>query len=89
MSLLDSESVKQQSNFCSGCEYFFLAISISTEDGGTENFYKFPLIKETATIKELQPLQGLNPDIVSKVFKDKFNVSDNFLNALIKKAEVV
>jgi hypothetical protein len=57
-------------------------------EDGTENFYKFPLIKETATIKELQPLEGLKPDIVSKVFKDKFNVSEDFLNALIRKAKV-
>jgi hypothetical protein len=57
-------------------------------EDGSENFYKFPQMKEMAIIEALQPLQGLNPKIVSKVFKERFNVSDDFLTALIKKAEI-
>lgn len=55
---------------------------------GAENFYKFPHMKERAIIEALQPLQGLNPEIVSKVFKEKFKVSDDFLTALIEKAKI-
>lgn len=66
-------------------------------EDGSENFYKFPHMKETAKpdsdskqigIEVLQPLQGLNPNVVSKVFKERFEVSDDFLKVLIEKAIV-
>ncbi len=57
-------------------------------EDGAENFYKFPQMKECSIVNELQPLKGLNPEIVSKVFKEKFKVSDDFLTALIEKAKI-
>ena len=54
-------------------------------EGGSENFYKFPNMKQLATIEELQPLKGLSPVAARKAFS-KFNVSEDFMEALIEKA---
>ena len=56
-------------------------------EDGSENFYKFPTMKQLATIEELQPLKGLSPDAAREAFS-RFKVSDDFMEALIEKAEV-
>jgi hypothetical protein len=56
-------------------------------EDGSENFYKFPTMKECATINELQPLKGLSPEAVRDAFKI-FDVSEDFLITLIDKAEI-
>jgi hypothetical protein len=57
------------------------------EEDGTENFYKFPSMKQIATIEELQPLKGLSPEAASEAFS-RFKVSDDFMEVLIEKAKV-
>lgn len=56
-------------------------------EDGAENFYKFPTMKQIATIEALQPLKGLSPDAAREAFS-KFNVSEDFLETLIEKAKV-
>jgi len=56
-------------------------------EDGSENFYKFPTMKQLATIEALQPLKGLSPDAAREAFS-RFKVSDDFMEALIEKAAV-
>ena len=56
-------------------------------EDGAENFYKFPRMKQIAPIEEIQPLKGLSPDAAREAFS-RFKVSDDFMEALIEKAEV-
>lgn len=55
-------------------------------EDGAENFYKFPTMKQLATIEELQPLKGLSPEAVRVAFGDM--VSEDFMQTLIVKAEI-
>ena len=57
-------------------------------EDGAENFYKFPTMKQLATIEELQPLKGLSPEAVRKAFGSFEKVSEDFLASLIKKAKI-
>ena len=54
-------------------------------EDGTENFYKFPKMKQLATLEELQPLKGLSQEAAQDAFR-KFKVSEDFMEAVIKKA---
>jgi hypothetical protein len=56
-------------------------------EDGSENFYKFPTMKQIATIEELQPLKGLSQESVKDAFS-QFHVSEDFMEALIEKAVV-
>ena len=55
-------------------------------EDGAENFYKFPTMKQLATIEELQPLKGLSPEAVRVAFGEM--VSEDFMQTLIEKATV-
>ena len=55
-------------------------------EDGAENFYKFPTMKELATIEELQPLKGLSPEAVRVAFGEM--VSEDFMQTLIEKAVI-
>ena len=55
-------------------------------EDGSENFYKFPTMKQLATIEELQPLKGLSPEAVRVAFGKL--VSEDFMQTLIEKAEI-
>ena len=55
-------------------------------EDGAENFYKFPTMKQLATIEELQPLKGLSPEAVRVAFGEM--VSEDFMQTLIEKAEI-
>ena len=55
-------------------------------EDGAENFYKFPTMKELATIEELQPLKGLSPEAVRVAFGEM--VSEDFMQTLIEKAQI-
>lgn len=54
-------------------------------EDGSENFYKFPKMKQLATLEELQPLKGLSQEAAQDAFR-KFKVSEDFMEAVIKKA---
>ncbi|MEN9301730.1 MAG: ATPase domain [Bacteroidota bacterium] len=56
-------------------------------EDGSENFYKFPHIKQLATIEELQPLKGLSPEAAFDAFRE-YNVSEDFMEVLIEKATI-
>ena len=55
-------------------------------EDGAENFYKFPTMKQLATIEELQPLKGLSPEAVRVAFGEM--VSEDFMQTLIEKANI-
>jgi len=55
---------------------------------GTESFFQFPKMKELAEIPLLQPLTGLSPEAVDEVLKS-FNVSKEFKEMVIEKAEII
>ena len=55
-------------------------------EDGAENFYKFPKMKQLATIEELQPLKGLSPEAVRVAFGEM--VSEDFMQTLIEKAKI-
>jgi hypothetical protein len=55
-------------------------------EDGAENFYKFPTMKQLATIEELQPLKGLSPEAVRVEFGEM--VSEDFMQTLIEKAGI-
>ena len=55
-------------------------------EDGAENFYKFPTMKQLATIDELQPLKGLSPEAVRVAFGEM--VSEDFMHTLIEKAVI-
>jgi hypothetical protein len=56
-------------------------------EDGSENFYKFPQMKQLSSNEELQPLKGLSPVTAREAFS-KFQVSEDFLKTLIEKAEI-
>lgn len=58
------------------------------DDDGTESFFQFPKMKELAEIPLLQPLTGLSPEAVDEVLKS-FNVSKEFKEMVIEKAEII
>jgi hypothetical protein len=58
------------------------------EENGTESFFQFPKMKELAEVPILQPLTGLSPDAVDEVLQS-FNVSKEFKEMVIEKAEII
>jgi len=58
------------------------------EENGTESFFQFPKMKELAEIPILQPLTGLSPEAVDEALQS-FNVSKEFKEMVIEKAEII